>query len=166
MLCPFCRLCSQGGRDWQKGYMTWSSDSWTPWEDLAELLKWDPPFSGHQLCAISSCHCLLVYGVNKCCEFLEDPHCCPGWGNGRETQREDLFKKDMGCITGVASQTCPPVSAAATEMLVPLAFLPYPGMMRKAAGTGRKIMRSVGNGSGTTSTRNRWVCAKWVGVSS
>lgn len=108
-------------------------------------------------------HCLLVYGINKCWEFLEDTYCCPD-GNGKETQSEDTFRKDVGCITGVASQTCPPVNAAATEMLVPLAFLPYPGMMKRVVGIGMKRTRSVGNGSGTTSTRDRWVCAKWAGL--
>lgn len=29
------------------GYMTQDSDSSTPWEKLAELLKWSPPFSEH-----------------------------------------------------------------------------------------------------------------------
>lgn len=76
-------------------------------------------------------------------------------GNGRESQSEDVFRRDVGCITGVTSQTCPPINAAATEVFVSLVFLPYPGMMKRAVGTGMTTMTSVGNGSGTTSTRNR-----------
>lgn len=92
-------------------------------------------------------------------------HSLLSWlGNGKETQSEHTFRKDVGCITGVASQTCPPVNAAATEMLVPLALLPYPGTMKRVVGIGMKRTRSVANGSGTTSTRDRWVCARWVGV--
>lgn len=49
-------------------------------------------------------------------------------------------------------------------MFVLLVFLPYPGMMKKAVGMGMKPMKRIGNGSGTTSTKSRWVCAKWVGI--
>lgn len=41
------------------------------------------------------------------------------------------------------------------EMFFPFVLLPYPGMMRKAAGMGMKPMKRFGNGSGTTSTKSR-----------